>query len=133
MAATRTAASVTAKQRAHALLRSLLSQAEYAEVVDHGYLTVRSPTRSEMTYRIPRGPGFVRVFAHDQPVMELCIGPVTSLPWDDLVVMHKLLIESDETTYLTTANHFPPRVDNAHMLETIHRFFEEIQRPLAAR
>ena len=42
-------------------------------------------------------------------VEHLCVQSTAEVPWDDLVVMHKLLIESDEAAYLDTANHFRVR------------------------
>ncbi len=119
MAATKTAAESTARRRALALLRSVLSPAEYHELMTHGCLTVPSPTRREITYRIPRGPGFVRVFEAGQPVVDLCVQPTACLPSDDVVLMHKVLIESDEAAYLATANRFPARPDRDSILHTI--------------
>jgi hypothetical protein len=60
------------------------------------------------TYRIPRGPGQVLVLEHDRVTERLCVQPASGgLPEADVVLMHKLLIEADEETYLHTANHFP--------------------------
>jgi hypothetical protein len=73
----------------------------------------------------------VRVYERDQPVVELCIQPTAGLPWDDLVVMHKLLIESEEARYVKTANRFPPRASHEHMLETIQRLLDETPGSLA--
>jgi hypothetical protein len=51
------------------------------------------------------------VFEQDEPVALLCIGPAEPLPPADVLIMHKLLIESDEETYLRTANHMSLRFE----------------------
>ncbi|HEY7091911.1 MAG TPA: hypothetical protein VH393_01945 [Ktedonobacterales bacterium] len=66
---------------------------------------MRSRNHPERAYRIPRHGGFVTVFEQGEPVELLCIGPAKPLPPGDVLIMHKLLIESDEETYLRTANH----------------------------
>ncbi len=45
---------------------------------------------------------------HNELRERLCVQPASNgLPDADVVLMHKLLIESDERAYLLTANHFP--------------------------
>jgi hypothetical protein len=41
--------------------------------------------------------------------VDLCLQPLEWVPGADIVVMHKLMIEADEETYLQTANHFTPK------------------------
>ena len=94
-----------ARQRSEALLRDLLGDDEYIRLTQRGYLEMRSQIHLERTYRIPRRGGFVTVFERGEPVELLCIGPAEPLPPADVLIMHKLLIESDEETYLRTANH----------------------------
>ena len=95
----------SAERRARALLREMLSAAEYQQWQRCGYLEVQSPTYPQRVYRIPGTGGRVRVFEHGDETMQLCLQPVDPLPVSDLVVLHKLLIESDERAYLARANH----------------------------
>jgi hypothetical protein len=99
----------TAQARAEALLRAVLSDAEYYLLTTRGYLLVWSPQQHERVYRIPRGRGFVRLYERHIPRLDLCLQSVEPLPADDVVLLHKLLIETDESGYLATANHFPVR------------------------
>lgn len=102
---------VPAERRAESLLRDTLSQREYTQLCYNGYLEVPSPGRTERTYRVPRGPGQVLVLDGGRVTERLCVQPAMGgLPEADVVLMHKLLIEADEDTYLQTANHFPRSV-----------------------
>jgi hypothetical protein len=95
-----------AHERAEALLRELLTEAEYDQLRRCGYLEVRSPSRSTRTYRVPRGLGRVAVHEGDVEIEALCVMPVGWLPPGDIVLTHKLMIEGDEQEYLRRANHF---------------------------
>jgi hypothetical protein len=91
---------VPAERTAEALLRRLLGL--------NGYLEVPSREYPGRMYRIPRGPGQVQVVEHGRVTERLCVQPAAvGLPEADVVLMHKLLLESDERRYLLTANHFP--------------------------
>ncbi|MFI5273848.1 MAG: hypothetical protein ACHQ4H_12515 [Ktedonobacterales bacterium] len=96
-----------AKRRAHDLLNRLLSFEEYAQLIVHNYLDVRSPSTPRRVYRIPAHGGFVTVYQDAQPVARLCVGPARQLPEDDVIVLHKLMIEGNEREYLARANTFP--------------------------
>jgi hypothetical protein len=85
----------------------LLGSAEYTHVRRQGYLEVASPSYPDRVYRIPRQGGFAWVFERGRPVEWLCVQPTEPLPLDDVLIMHKLLIEGAEQTYLTVANHIP--------------------------
>ena len=98
-----------AEARAEALLRELLSEAEYRQLARDGYLAVPSPAHPDRTYRVPRDGGQVRVYEGDRPVMGLCVQPAAPLPGGDVVLLHKLLIEGDEPAYLRVANRFELR------------------------
>jgi len=99
---------VPAERRAETLLRDMLSTEEYRQLLTSGFLEIASHTRPDRVYRIPRGPGQVLVEEHGRVLERLCLQPeVAGLPEADVVLMHKLLIESDEEHYLQTANHFP--------------------------
>ncbi len=97
-----------AERTAETLLRHLLGQEQYLTLCMNGYLDVPSPSIPGRIYRIPRGPGQVQVIEHNELRERLCVQPASNgLPDADVVLMHKLLIESDERAYLLTANHFP--------------------------
>ena len=99
---------VPAERTAEALLRHMLPEHEYRGLCYNGYLDVPSPSIDGRTYRVPRGPGQVLVVESGQVMERLCLQPAAGgLPEADVVLMHKLLIESDERNYLLTANHFP--------------------------
>jgi hypothetical protein len=99
---------VPAERTAEALLRRLLEDREYAALSFNGYLEVPSHEYPGRIYRIPRGPGQVQVVEHGRVTERLCVQPASvGLPEADVVLMHKLLLESDERRYLLTANHFP--------------------------
>ena len=57
---------------------------------------------------MPRGPELVRVIEKGRQTASLCLQSLEWVPDADIVVMHKLLIEADEETYLQTANRFAP-------------------------
>lgn len=101
---------VVADHNAETLLRERLSSDEYRQLCARAYLDVRSHSYTNRIYRVPRGPGQVLVLEGGRVVERLCVQPVDSLPEADVILMHKLLIESDERTYLETANHFPRSV-----------------------
>jgi hypothetical protein len=48
----------------------------------------------------------VRVYERGIAVCNLCVQPIDSLPSDDVVVMHKLMIQGSEREYLAQANQF---------------------------
>jgi hypothetical protein len=97
-----------AETRARALLREMLTEAEYEQLTQQGYLEVRSPNKAHRTYRIPASTGRVRVFDRGRETVELCVQPTESLPNSDVVLLHKLMIEANEEEYLARANHFAP-------------------------
>jgi hypothetical protein len=98
----------TGEGRARALLREMLSDEEFGQLIDCGYLEVASPSRPQRVYRIPGLAGRVRVYDHGREVVELCLQPTEPLPDGDLVLMHKLMILANEGEYLAKANHFAP-------------------------
>lgn len=102
---------VPAERAAEALLHRLLNERDYDALSLNGYLEVASGIYPGRVYRIPRGPGQVQVVEHGRVSERLCVQPAAvGLPEADIVLMHKLLLESDERRYLLTANHFPRAV-----------------------
>jgi hypothetical protein len=99
----------SAKRRAHLLLCAVLTEHEYIQLIISNCVDVRSPSNPRRVYRIPARPGQVTVYEDGQPLERLCLLPMGWLPDDDLIVLHKLLIQADEQGYLRTANHFPVR------------------------
>jgi hypothetical protein len=100
----RRVADATADARADRLARELLTPAEYAQLVERGYLEVRSRTRPGRVYRIPADPGLVAVRDGDAPPVYLCLQPLERLPSRDIVLLHKLMIEGAEAEYWRKAN-----------------------------
>ena len=101
---------LSAEGRAKALLREMLSDNQYQQLLTFGYLEVTSPTIDNRVYRIPGSGGLVKVYERGCAVMELCLQPAEPLPDSDVVVMHKLMIEGNEQEYLQKANHFAPGI-----------------------
>ncbi len=97
-----------AQERAEALLQELLTEEEYRQLERRGYLEVRSPSRPQRVYRIPRHQGQVKVYEGGVPVMALCVQSTEPMPDGDVVLMHKLMIEGNEDEYLRVANRFEP-------------------------
>lgn len=98
-----------AEHRASVLLKQLLTAEEYFQLTQCGYLEVKSPSSPNLVYRIPRrSSGVVKIYDRGKLEMLLCVQPVSSLPTDDVVLMHKLLIEAEEERYLKIANRWPP-------------------------
>jgi hypothetical protein len=101
---------LSAESRAKALLREMLTENQYQQLIKFGYLEVSSPSIEYRVYRIPGSGGLVKVFERGSAVMELCLQPAEPLPDGDVVVMHKLMIEANEQEYLQKANHFAPGI-----------------------
>ncbi len=93
-----------AEQTARQLLKATLRPVEYEELQQRGFLEVPSPSRPGRVYRIPYGPGRVAVYDDGRFSMSLCVQPTKWLPTADVVLLHKLHIEANESDYLRTAN-----------------------------
>jgi hypothetical protein len=94
-----------AKRRAHSLLREVLTENEYRQLREEGYLAVHSPNVAERTYRIqPSRKPPVDVYESGELVARLCVQPAMRLPVSDVLLVHKLMIEGDEPGYLREAN-----------------------------
>ncbi|HEX9413564.1 MAG TPA: hypothetical protein VF916_08680 [Ktedonobacterales bacterium] len=97
------------ERRAVSLLREILSPEELRQLTWLGYVDVPSPSNSNRTYRVPRTRGYVQVLDGGRAVMRLCLQPTERIPDADVVLLHKLMIEANETAYLDKANKFPYR------------------------
>jgi len=97
-----------ADRRANELLRSVLTSEQYGQLMQNGYLDIPSPRDPGCIYRVPRTKGLVRVIEQGRHEANLCLQPLDAVPDADIVVIHKLMIEADEETYLQTANTFTP-------------------------
>ncbi len=93
-----------AEQRAADLLREVLSEDERRQLSDQGYLAVPSPRIVGRVYRVPADPGWVEVHQEGTLAMRVCVQPIHPLPYSDVVLMHKLMIEGNEEEYLRKAN-----------------------------
>jgi hypothetical protein len=97
-----------AQRRADELLRAVLTSEEYGQLRQQGYLDIPSPSNPQRIYRVPQTPGLVRVREKERRKGSLCLQPLDWVPDADVVVIHKLMIEADEETYLQMANSIPP-------------------------
>ncbi|QBD79771.1 hypothetical protein EPA93_28850 [Ktedonosporobacter rubrisoli] len=95
-----------AERRATDLLRDTLTPEQFRQLSWRGYLEIPSPTAPQRIYRVPRSRGYVQVVENGHAVMRLCLQPVEYLPDADMVVLHKLMIEANEETYLQKANKY---------------------------
>lgn len=95
-----------AERRAATLLRELLTPEQLRQLVWRGYLEVPSPNEPQRVYRVPKSRGYVQVIDDGRATMRLCLQPVEYLPDADIVVLHKLMIEANEETYLQKANKY---------------------------
>jgi hypothetical protein len=93
-----------ANRRANELLRAVLTCEQYRQLMRQGYLDIPSPRDPSCIYRVPQSQGLVGVIEQGRRKMSLCLQPRERVPDADVVVMHKLMIEADEETYLQTAN-----------------------------
>ena len=62
---------LSAESRAKVLLREMLSENQYQQLIKFGYLEVYSPTIDNRIYRIPGSGGLVKVYERGCAVMEL--------------------------------------------------------------
>lgn len=99
---------LSADRRAGELLRTVLTQEQYSQLIQQGYLDIASPSVPQRVYRVPQLPGLVRVIENERQQESLCLQPLGPVPDADLVVIHKLMIEADEETYLQKANRIMP-------------------------
>lgn len=96
-----------AKRRARRLLHDMLTPEQCRQLRWHGYLDVPSPSMVGRVYRVPRTKGgFIQVLEHGKAVMRLCVQPTERLPDADVIVLHKLMIEANEESYLQKANKY---------------------------
>ena len=93
-----------AERRAEILLREVVGERAFGEMVRRGYLEVPSPTFPSRVYLVPERQGPVTVCENGRPVMRLCVQTVERVPDHDSVVMHKLMIEGNAREYLRVAN-----------------------------
>jgi len=95
-----------AERRATGLLRDTLTPEQFRQLIWRGYVEIPSPTEPQRIYRVPKNKGYVQVIENGHPTMRLCLQPVECLPDADIVVLHKLMIEANEETYLQKANKY---------------------------
>src|SRR4051812_33154045 len=72
-----------AHARAEALLKDVLTGAEWAQLSERNFLEVRSPSRPMRTYLVPRRGGRVTVVEDGMEVESLCVAPVEPMPPGD--------------------------------------------------
>jgi hypothetical protein len=94
------------ERRAADLLRDILTPEQLRQLTWRGYLEVPSPSEPRRVYRVPKAKGYVQVIENGRATMRLCVQPVECLPDADIVLLHKLMIEANEETYLQKANKY---------------------------
>jgi hypothetical protein len=94
------------KRPGNELLCDILSPEQQNQLLHLGYIDFPSPSYLERVYRVQWPPGYVQVRENGKLTMWLCLRPAVSVPDADIMVMHKLMIEADEETYLQKANRF---------------------------
>ena len=100
--------SSSADRRAHQLLRAVLTHEQYRQLMRWGYIDIPSPSDPQRVYRVPQIPGHVHIIQNHRLTAGLCLQPLDRIPDADYIVMHKLMIEADEETYLQKANRIEP-------------------------
>ena len=68
------------QERAERLVRELLSDDEYHQLTERGYLEIPSPTRAGRTYRVPRYRGQVKVYENGVFTESLCVQSIEPIP-----------------------------------------------------
>ena len=97
-----------ADRRARQLLRAVLTHEQYHQLSKQGYIDIPSPSDPQRVYRVPQAHGRVQLLENEKLQASLCLQPFDWVPDADFVVIHKLMIEADEETYLLKANRIAP-------------------------
>ena len=97
-----------ADRRARQLLRAVLTHEQYHQLSKQGYIDIPSPSDPQRVYRVPQAHGRVQLLENERLQASLCLQPFDWVPDADFVVIHKLMIEADEETYLLKANRIAP-------------------------
>jgi hypothetical protein len=82
----------------------MLSESERAQLQRDGFLEVPSASVAGRRYRIPRRGAPVAVLEPDGRIVYLCLQPEAPIAEQELVVVHKLLLEGAEDDYWRRAN-----------------------------
>ncbi len=97
-----------AQERSTLLLKEVLEKHEYEQLTQRGYLDINSPSNPQRIYRVRSNGGLVSVYEQGKAIQEVCVQSTEPLPRDDVVLLHKLMIQANEQEYLARANQFPP-------------------------
>ena len=92
-----------ARARARELLLGVLDRKQQRELERDGHFHVETAD-GRRRYRLRPGRPPIRVHGEDGRRYSYCIHPSGHWPPDDVVVAHKLLLESDEAEFLRIAN-----------------------------
>jgi hypothetical protein len=93
-----------AERRAELLVRDVLDDGEYTQLKRSGYIDVPSRARPGRIYRVPAAGSPVAVIEPGRQVVFLCLQPQDRLPTNEVVVIHKLMLEAAEGDYWRKAN-----------------------------
>jgi hypothetical protein len=86
------------------MLQRLLSEDERLQMQQTGFLEVSSGIVPGRRYRIPRRGSPVAALEPDGRVVYLCLQPESPVAGNELVLVHKLLLEGAEAEYWQRAN-----------------------------
>ncbi len=93
-----------AEQRAKLLLGEFLTDEEYRQLNESGYLAIGSPGIAGRVYRIRDEGRSVDVYDSGKLSMRIRFQPSQEIPAGDLILMHKFMITGSEKEYLRSAN-----------------------------
>jgi hypothetical protein len=93
-----------ASRRADLLVRQVLSASEFAQLRREGFIEVPSRISPGRRYWIPAGGSPVAALEPDGRLVYLCLQPAQPVPRQELVVIHKLLLEGAEDEFWRRAN-----------------------------
>jgi hypothetical protein len=96
----------SAAQRGRMVVQDLLTPVELDMLLKYGYVDVPSRGTADRIYRIPAQPGMVTVIDAGLPTARLCMVPACTVPEQEQVVIHKLMLEAAEADYWKCANRF---------------------------
>jgi hypothetical protein len=72
-----------ADRRAGELLRAVLTQEQYSQLILQGYIDIPSPSVPQRVYRVPQFPGLVRVIENERHKESLCLQPLVDDHYED--------------------------------------------------
>jgi len=109
-------------RRAESLLRDSLTDAQFAQYRERGFLEVRSRIDPDRMYRVD-GWRPVAVYERGQFIGAVCIRPKEHIPGPDILLARKLMIEGAEHEFLQAGNWLQPAWRPVGIAPTIFLLF----------